>query len=236
MRIVLAFLTLRRVSVRRRRNMFSPRPTQLILMSVVFLVALTVATAQIKEKTSTTTGPPETQVTVERGQVAYVAGNDLFVKMEDGQIRHFDVPDSARVSVEGQELGVRDLKPGMKLERTLTVTTIPKTVTTVETVTGTVWEVTAPQSVILTLENGENQRFMVPKNQKFTIDGQEIDVFGLRKGMKVTAARITEVPEVEVKRQKQVTGSMPPPQIAPDVPILILVLQPDATPPTPPNK
>ena len=38
--------------------------------------------------------------------------------MEDGTIRHIaNVPESARIMVDGKELGVHDLKPGMKLER-----------------------------------------------------------------------------------------------------------------------
>ena len=44
-----------------------------------------------------------------------VDGNDLVVKMEDGTIRHFpNVPESARVTVDGKELGIHDLKPGMR--------------------------------------------------------------------------------------------------------------------------
>ena len=65
------------------------------------------------------------ETTVERGEVVYVSGNDLVVKMDDGQIRNFsDVPESARVTVGGQQLSIHDLKPGMKLERTITTTRV----------------------------------------------------------------------------------------------------------------
>jgi hypothetical protein len=43
--------------------------------------------------------------------------------------------------------------------------------------------VTPPISVILTLENGENQAFKIPEGQKFTVNGQEVDAWGLKKGM-----------------------------------------------------
>jgi hypothetical protein len=81
-----------------------------------------------------------------------------------------------------------------------------------------VWHVSPPNSVILTLENGTNQSFKIPKGQKFTIDGQEVDAFGLRKGMVVTATKIVEVPEVVVSQRKHVSGTTPeaPP---PDVPM-----------------
>jgi hypothetical protein len=42
-------------------------------------------------------------------------------------------------------------------------------------VTGKVWRVSPPNSVILTLEDGTNQSFNIPKGQKFNVDGQETD-------------------------------------------------------------
>ncbi len=41
-----------------------------------------------------------------------------------------------------------------------------------------------------------NQQFKIPKDQKFNVDGQETDAFGLKKGMKVSATKIVEVPVV----------------------------------------
>jgi len=176
--------------------------------------------AQVKTETSTTSGQSAHEVSVERGEVVLVRGNDLVVKMQDGAIRHFpNVPESARVTVEGRQLGIHDLKPGMKLERTITVTTTPKTVTTVQTVTGKVWNINPPSSVILTLEDGTNQQFQIPRDQKFNVDGQETDAWGLKKGMKVSATKIVEVPEVHVQREQQVSGTLPPPPA--DMPILI---------------
>jgi hypothetical protein len=94
-----------------------------------------------------------------------------------------------------------------------------------------VWHVSPPSSVILTLENGQNQQFTIPKGQKFTVDGMETDAFGLKKGMKVSAQRITEVPETVVAQEVERTGSAPPkPQVPTQgVPILIV-----AAPPAPP--
>jgi hypothetical protein len=127
-------------------------------------------------------------------------------------------------TVDGQQLGIHDLKPGMTLERTITTTTTPQTITTVKHVTGTVWEVNPPNSVILTLEDGTNQQFKIPEGQKFNIDGQMIDAWGLRKGMKVSATKIVEVPEEVVEQQKEYAGTMPPPAPPADLPILVFVL------------
>jgi hypothetical protein len=83
--------------------------------------------------------------------------------------------------------------------------------------------VNPPNSVILTLENGQNQSFKIPKDQKFEVNGQMVDAFGLKKGMKVTATKITEAPETIVAQQKTVTGTMPTAPAPPpaDTPILI---------------
>ena len=200
------------------------------VMSLAFAISMT---AQVKTETSTASGQPTHQVTVERGEVVYVSGNDLVVKAEDGTIHHFaNVPESARVNVDGQELGIHDLKPGMKLQRTITVTTTPQIITTVQTVTGKVWNVNPPTSVILTLENGKNQQFKIPKGQKFMVDGQETDAWGLRKGMKISATKVVEMPMTVMEEQRRVTGSMPPPPPAPpaDQPILVA----EATPPPAP--
>jgi hypothetical protein len=192
--------------------------------------------AQVQTETITTTGPVTTQVQVDRGTVVLVDGNDLVVKAEDGHLRHFaNVPESARATVDGQELGIHDLKPGMTLERTITTTTTPQTITTVKRVTGTVWNVNPPSSVILTLEDGTNQAFKIPDGQKFNIDGQMVDAWGLKKGMKVSATKVTEVPETVVEQQKGITGTMAPPDPPADLPILVVILMPaDAAPePTP---
>jgi LPXTG-motif cell wall-anchored protein len=185
--------------------------------------------AQVQTESSTTSGQTTHQVKVERGEVVYVTGNDLVVKMEDGTIRHFpNVPESAKVNVDGKELGIHDLKPGMKLQRTITTTTTPKMVTTVQSVRGKVWQVSPPNSVILTLEDNTNQKFSIPKGQKFDVDGQQTDAFGLRKGMMISATKVVEVPETVVEQQRKLTGKMPPPPPAAppaDTPILVVMME-----------
>jgi hypothetical protein len=203
----------------------------MLLASGAGLVAA-VAYGQVKTETNTTHGQPAQEVQVERGEVVRVSGNDLVVKMEDGEIRDIpNVSESARVMVDGKELGIHDLTPGMHLQRTVTTTTTPRMVTTVQNVTGKIWQVTPPTSVILTLEDGTNQRFTIPQGQKFNVDGQMVDAWGLKKGMNITATKIVEVPETVVQREVKVTGKLPPPPPPPpaDTPVLVVVL-PHLTP------
>jgi len=201
----------------------------LVLAVAVVCAILTVSmAAQVQTETSTSAGKATVQTTVEKGEVVTVSGNDLVVKMEDGSLRHIaNVPDSARVNVDGKMLGIHDLKPGMKLQRTITTTTTPKTITTVQSVTGKVWYINPPSSVILTLEDGKNQQFKIPKGQKFNVDGQTVDAWGLKKGMNVSATKVVEVPITEVDKQRKLTGTMPPPPPAPpaDVPVLVVMAE-----------
>jgi len=205
--------------------------------------------AQVQTTTTTTAGETRYNVTVNRGEVYAVDGNDLIVKMEDGTFRHFpSVPESARATVDGKQLGIHDLKPGMKLQRTIVTTETPMIVTTIQTVTGKVWHVNPPNMVILTLENHTNQEFKIPKNQKFNVDGQMVDAFALKKGMNVTATKIVEVPTVVVAKEQSVTGTAPhappkevatkpqpvtgtiPAAPAPDAPLLVATSEPTAVP------
>lgn len=192
--------------------------------------------AQVNTTTSTEKGARSKEVSVERGEVVTVAGNDLVVKMEDGSIRHFpNVPESTRITVDGKQLGIHDLKPGMMLQRTITTTTTAQTVTTVQTVTGKVWHVNPPTSVILTLADGKNQEFKIPNGQKFNVNGQMTDAWGLKKGMNISATKIVEVPEIVSKQHRVLTGSMPPPPPAPpaDEPILVAKAEPMPSPAAP---
>lgn len=170
--------------------------------------------AQAQEQVSTyaETGPSVTTVQVRRGTVVYVSGNDVVIKGEDGQIRDYpNVPEDARVTVDGNQLSVHEVRPGMTIERTTITTETPRVITTIKSVKGTIWQISPPTSVILTLENGKNQQFKIPPETKFFVDGQQTDVFSLRPGMKVSATAVTEVPETVVTKQVERTGTMPPP-------------------------
>jgi LPXTG-motif cell wall-anchored protein len=204
----------------------------MVAAGLVLLASAATSKAQVQTATTTTKGATEAQVTVERGTVLLVAGNDVWVKDTSGQIRHFpNVPESVRVDVDGKQLGVHDLKPGMTVQRVTIKTRTPAVITTVKTVTGTVWHVNPPSSVILTMDDNTNQQFKIPSGQKFNVNGQMTDAWGLRKGMKISATKIVEVPETHVTEEKILSGRMPPPPPPPaDTPILIAVAAPTPAP------
>ena len=192
--------------------------------AVIWITFIPSGRAQTRTKTTTTPMKPTQQVKVDRTEVLVVAGNDLVLKMEDGTIRHIaNVPPTFKATVDGQEIGIYDLKAGMTLERTTTITTTPMVVTTAQTVKGRVWHVSPPRYVMLTLEDGSSQRFEIPDGQKFKVEGKTVNAWGLKPGMIITATKVVEFTTTEIEQQRKLTGSMPPPPPAPpaDAPILI---------------
>jgi len=220
-------------------NIFREKRSMLATAMVCLAFTMTLS-AQVETKTTTTAGQASVVTKVERGEVMAVSGNDLIVRMADGAMRNIqNVPESARVTVDGKKLSIRELKPGMKLQRTITTTSTPMTVTTVQTVKGKVWFINPPSSVILTMEDNKNQQFKIPEGQKFNVDGKMVDAFELRKGMIVTATKVVQVPSVTVTSSKAVTGEAPPtpeptpaaePQPTPPADQPILVAEGDETP------
>jgi hypothetical protein len=200
--------------------MISPkawRSIQIGLGSGFLCITLTLtANSQVKTETQVEEGLPSQTVKIETAEVVYVSGRDLVVKTDDGDLRHFpNVSDDKTVTVAGKELTVHDLKPGMRLQRTTITSATPRKITTVKTVKGKVWRVSPPTSVILTLEDGTNQSFNIPKGQKFNVDGQETDAWGLKEGMNISATAVTETPETVVSQEVIRTGTPAPPKLDP---------------------
>ncbi len=190
------------------------------------------ARAQVQTETSTASGQATHETTITSATIVHVSGNDVVVKMADGSLKHFsNVPDSLRVNVNGQQLSVHDLKPGMVIQRTVVKSTTPQVITTVKSVKGKVWHVNPPLAVILTLEDGTNQEFKIPNGQKFNVNGQMVDAWGLKKGMLVSATQVVEVPQTLVAQNTSLTGTPPPPP--PDQPILVAVITPAPRPAAP---
>jgi len=208
------------------------RAIMILAVGAVGLAFTVKMSAQVKTSTEERTGQSTQEVKVEHATVIAVSGNNVVVKMEDGSIREVqNVSESARVTVDGREIGVHELKPGMHLQKTITTTTTPKVIVTTKTVTGKVWHVTPPNSVILTLEDNTNQAFKIPNGQKFMVNGQQTDAFGLKKGMVVQVTKVVEQPAVQVEEQAKLHGRMPPPPPpAPDLPVLVVMAAPTPAP------
>jgi len=199
------------------------------LATIVTFLGANRDAAALQDTTATTAAPSGEQQTVttqvKSGEVVYISGNDLVVKLENGQLENFILPDDFKFQVDGKDLTASELKPGMRLTQTITSTATPHVVKTVRTIHGTVWHVNAPNVVILRLPDHTNKQYQVPKGQQFSINGEMKDVFHLKKGMKVTATVITESTETVHTTAQNVTGQAPlppPPQTPPETGVLLV--------------
>lgn len=174
--------------------------------SIVFvMVMVVVASAGLVAAQATST------LEIKRGTVVSVWDNDLVVKMADGETRHVEVPEGFTFNVEGKQLPVNALKPGMNLTAVIKTTTEPKTVQTTEVKEGKVLKASGRTVIIRSAEG--TKKYTVPGDFPFWVGGEKKTVYDLKEGMNVTAhivhthvenVTITEraVSAAEVKKAK----------------------------------
>jgi hypothetical protein len=180
-------------------------------MMMMMMLFASIAIAQHTSTQERTKGQSSTHVMVRSGKVIATEGNNLIIQMQDGKVEHLTVPADAKFTVDGKEVGITDLKPGTELSQSVITTTTPTTLRTTTTISGRVFAVNPPTSVILTLPGGENRRYYIPEGQKINVGGQELDAFALKPGMRINAKVTQEVPEEDVEvRRGEVVGMAPP--------------------------
>src|SRR6187399_923649 len=97
-----------------------------LTLGVIALFAVTSAAQTPQATTQRVAGAPVVTTEQLRGEVVKVDGNTLIVKMSSGELRTFsNIPDSRHATIDGVDVGVRDLKPGTRLTATITKTTTP---------------------------------------------------------------------------------------------------------------
>jgi hypothetical protein len=118
------------------------------------------AAAQVQTKQTETPGQAARAVKVERGEVVYVSGNNLVVKMEDGTLRHFDnVPERTACDETNQRPSTLAWH---EIEKQTITTTTPKTITTIKPSLAP-WYVSPPNSVILRMSRRTSSSRSLPE-------------------------------------------------------------------------
>ena len=144
-----------------------------------------------------------------KGEVAHLQGDYLIVKMiPAGTYRLFQLKPGKTATIDGAVMPLNKVPLGTVLTADVTVTETPVIDRTVTTLKGKVW-VSAPTSVIVTLENGENKQDHVPSGFMFDVDGQKLEAMQLRPGMNLTATKIVESPRTEITTDAVVNGVCP---------------------------
>lgn len=120
--------------------------------------------------------------------VVYAGGNDVVVKSADGKLLNYTVGADSKLNVGGKEVPAGEVKPGSKL--TAPPSGNPQVVTAVNVVKGTVYGITPPDGVTLSLPEGVKD-LTVPAGTTFMVDGKRLTVSELKNNMVVEATVVT---------------------------------------------
>ena len=183
------------------------------LSRIVVMVALglTFAGTPLAQTTSTA-------INVRNFEVISVDGNKLVVRDERGT-QELTVPDDFRFTVDGKQMSVSDLKPGMKGTATVTTTTTVNPVVVTEVREAEVLRA-SDLSMTVRQADGNTRRFTQGELDKRGIqivkDGKPVRIADLKKGEKLSATIITSGPPVVLTEQEvQATLAESTPEPAP---------------------
>jgi hypothetical protein len=200
----------------------------------VLILAVCSAPLWAQDKTTTTVRheAPKYETEVRNARIVYVEGNDLVLRLENGTVEHLIVPDEDRFNIDGKSLTVSELTPGTTLTQTIETVTTPRFVKTVRVLQGKVWHVNRPNHVILTLPDGTNHSYTIPKHAKITVNGQPATGFDLKKGHQLQATIVTDEPHTVIAKSKTVVGHAPAPVTPALVGLLLFNEAPKSVAPT----
>jgi hypothetical protein len=176
------------------------RAVSRVVLAVGAFVCLTAAVTSAQQATSAT----ETK----KFEVIAVDGNQLVVKLPEGT-KELTVPDDFRFTVDGQQLSVRELKPGMAGTATITTKTVVTPVTVTEVKNGTVTQVTGSSIIVRTDEGFKmfTQGEVDKRGVKIMRSGKPAQVSDFRSGDKLSATIITTMPP-KVVTEKEVQATL----------------------------
>lgn len=182
------------------------KSTRLMAIAIVVLLAGLLALAAVaQEKTE-----------VRQGEVISVDGQTLTF-MENGVVKKAEIPAHWMFNVDGKQVPLSELKPGMKITATLTTKTVEVPGTQVVTIkNGEVVE--AQANTIVVRQGTEYKKYTLPSTFKFNVGGEEVDALHLRKGMILNATIIVETPPVKVEEKALKLDAAAPPPPPPPAP------------------
>jgi LPXTG-motif cell wall-anchored protein len=156
----------------------------LSLVSAAFVLA---AVAVAQQSTTTRTVNFE---------IVSVNGTTIVYKdMGTGQTKEYVAQPDARFTMDGKEMGLSDLKPGMKGSATVTTTTTTHPVVVTEVKNATVLAV-AGNAIIVRMADGTNRQFtqadVDKRNAKLYRDGQEVALSQFRPNDHLSATIVTD--------------------------------------------
>lgn len=168
---------------------------------------------------ATATSTESTAVThqVKSGVVESVAGNKIVVKESDG-VHEYTLPDGFVFQMNGQQVGVDQLKPGMHVDAVITDKVTTRNVKVSRVASATVMQV-APGGIVVKTANGDLKSYDFKDAQGNDIyyvqDGKEIPLRSVKKGDKLSGTLVTTLPPTSTKQRSVVARATAPAEPAP---------------------
>jgi hypothetical protein len=178
-----------------------------VLLAVA--VVCVAASASFAQQSTTSTA-------TKKFEVLSVDNNQLVVRLPEGT-RELSVPDDFRFDVDGQQLSVQQLKPGMKGTATITTRTTVTPVTVTEVKNGTVMQSSGSTIIVRTDQGFKSfsQGDVDKRGVKIIREGKPAQVSDFRTGDKLSAMIITsKPPHVLTEKEVKATLATVPPAVA----------------------
>jgi hypothetical protein len=178
-----------------QEGVMTNKTTARIIAGLVCACALFAAQANAQTTTTSTR-------TV-KFEVISVNGNQLVVKLPEGT-REMTVPDTTRFNVDGKDMSVRDLKPGMAGEATITTTTTMKPVYVTEARNVKVMQANGNSVIIRDAQNGFKlitQEDIDKYHVQIMRNGQPIELQQLKAQDTISATFVTTTQETMTEQQ-----------------------------------
>lgn len=175
------------------------------------------------------------------GEVLSVQGNNLVVRGPQG-VREINVPEDFRFDLNGQQLSVHQLKPGMKLTALIKTTQTPVELTTTELRNAEVVHTIGNSIVVRNTDTGEYRRFTNDEMKDLDLviykNGETVSPMNLKVGDRISAIVVTKLPPVVVTDQEIAVMAQnappPPPKPVAAAPTPKPAAAPKPPPPSPP--
>jgi hypothetical protein len=173
-------------------------------LSRVFLAAMAVSLTAVVSLAQQSTTSQETK----SFEVLAVYGNQLTVRLPEGT-GELTVADDFRFNIDGQQMSVRELKPGMKGTATITTRTTVTPVTVTEVKNGTVMQATGSSIIVRTDQGIKSftQGDVDKRGVKIVRNGEPAQLSDFHQGDQLSATIITSRPPT-VMTERQVNASL----------------------------